>query len=254
MQEISHLVVNGCSWTYGHELRDPKSQSWPALVAKKLDLPIVNLALGGSSNPTIFRRTAEYLFRNLPTGSKPFVILAWSQNTRNEAWDKKHNDYFGLSCLDQKNLSHGEKAYLHNWNYEDHFRRSLMCKVNMVSLLQSLNIPFIIGDYENSDNDFFREFDQRHIVKNRFQEMYNFVAKNPNVWKTSLIDFCLNTKKQPNGHEGVEGHNILGEKVFEFFNHRYKHFKRVDSKFLTMKEFTTQMGATVGDIDSDWLV
>jgi len=252
MQEISHLVVNGCSWTYGAELDDPATQAWPAIVSKKLGLPIVNLAIGGSSNPSIYRRTTEYLFKNLPYGSKPFVIIAWSQNTRNEAWIKEKKDYFGLGCLDPRRLSLAEKSHLYNWNEEDHFRRSLLCKVNMISVLQNLNIPFIIGDYENSDSDFFREFDKTGSVQNRFSEMINFVKENPRVWKTPLIDYCNHTKKQPFGHEGIEGHQIIEKEVIKFFNLNYNQYKHVDLPYLTFKDYRSKMGLESMDYDSVW--
>ena len=86
--QVSHLVVNGCSWTYGSELDSPEEESWPKLVANKLGIPVVNLAIPGSGNDSILRRTSEYLFQNLAFNSKPLVIIAWSQITRREGWDK----------------------------------------------------------------------------------------------------------------------------------------------------------------------
>jgi hypothetical protein len=50
--DVTHLVVNGCSWTYGTGLAHPKEQAWPALLAKQLGVPLVNLAIQGSGNDT----------------------------------------------------------------------------------------------------------------------------------------------------------------------------------------------------------
>ena len=41
MTDITHLVVNGCSWTYCQGLDDPKTQGWPALLAKKLGVEVL---------------------------------------------------------------------------------------------------------------------------------------------------------------------------------------------------------------------
>ena len=64
MLEISHLVVNGCSFTYCQGLESPNTQGWPALLAKKLNVPVVNLAAPGSSNDGIYRRTYDYFYND----------------------------------------------------------------------------------------------------------------------------------------------------------------------------------------------
>jgi hypothetical protein len=59
--DITHLVVNGCSWTYCQGLEDPKNQGWPKLLADQLGCEVVNLAIPGTGNDTIHRRTYEYV-------------------------------------------------------------------------------------------------------------------------------------------------------------------------------------------------
>mgnify|MGYP003351991979 CR=1 FL=1 len=82
--DVTHLVVNGCSWTYGEGLENPNKEAWPALLANHFGLPIVNLAVQGCGNQSITRRTFEYVYENLPTGSKPFFVISWSQDARKE--------------------------------------------------------------------------------------------------------------------------------------------------------------------------
>ena len=239
MIQISHLVVNGCSWTYGDELTDPVNQSWAGLLSQHLKLPIVNLADRGHSNPAIFRRTAEYLFKNSSTGSKPFVIVAWTQNARDEGWFEYCKGYRTIRSPDViKNLQPKEKGWLHDFNIEDHFRRSLLHKVNMINLLTALDIPFIIGNYENSDNDFFQK-DDVNGTKTLFKEMLDYVNNHPNVWKTPLIDFAKDCKKMPNGHEGPDGHQMIFEQVLKFFKEVYPKYNFVNSLYLDTKTYNT---------------
>jgi len=82
MLEISHLVVNGDSFTYCQGLENPMEVGWPALLAKKLNVPVVNLALRGSNNNSIVRRTYEYFYMDKNT--KPFYIIGFSHATREE--------------------------------------------------------------------------------------------------------------------------------------------------------------------------
>ena len=55
--EISHLVVNGCSFTRCQGITNPDIDGWPALLAKKLNVPVVNLAKNGSGCDGIYLRT-----------------------------------------------------------------------------------------------------------------------------------------------------------------------------------------------------
>jgi hypothetical protein len=49
------LYFNGCSFTYGDGLKDPASESWPSIVAKKYNLEYLNHAVSGGSNDRIIK-------------------------------------------------------------------------------------------------------------------------------------------------------------------------------------------------------
>lgn len=235
--KFTHILTNGCSWTYGDELENPRQQAWPALLANRLKIPLVNIAVKGSGNDAICRRTIEYLYQNLSTRSKPLVILAWSQITRKEAWDEKFLSYQPIACIDHKNLSHTEKSYLENWNMFDHYTRNLISKISLISVLENLNIPYFIGPYENSELDYLKkEADEQ--TKQQFLEMSKSIDNNPNVWKTPLIDYCSNTRKFPNGHEMPEGHQIISNVVFNGLLERFQSVEHVNGQFLTAKQFS----------------
>jgi hypothetical protein len=50
---VQRLITFGDSFTYGQELKDPKTSSWPQLVANYLDVPLINKAILGNSNDFI---------------------------------------------------------------------------------------------------------------------------------------------------------------------------------------------------------
>ncbi|MEU4711139.1 DUF6071 family protein [Nocardia salmonicida] len=82
------LVTNGCSCTRGEELHDPSETSWPALLARRLDLDLVNLARDGSSNRRIVRSTVMSLPRLLEQArvlpADIIVLICWTQLSRHE--------------------------------------------------------------------------------------------------------------------------------------------------------------------------
>lgn len=58
------ILTLGDSWTYGCESSDPATKSWPAQMAKKYGVEVVNLARPGSSNQRAVRIGIEELSRN----------------------------------------------------------------------------------------------------------------------------------------------------------------------------------------------
>jgi len=73
------ILFNGCSFTYGDELGDPKNTCFAALAGKKLNQDFKNLGTPGGSNHRIIRTT----FANLDENIKAAVIQ-WTSPTRFE--------------------------------------------------------------------------------------------------------------------------------------------------------------------------
>ena len=84
--KISHLVVNGCSYTYGHGICDPVNNGWASIIAKRLGVPLVNLAIPGQGNTAVYRKTMQYFYKDLLYDNNPFYIHAYSQSSRRECY------------------------------------------------------------------------------------------------------------------------------------------------------------------------
>jgi hypothetical protein len=83
------LYVNGDSNSTGAETADV-TQSWPKLLAKKLNLHLVNEAKGGGSNPRILRSTDNFIAHS--NHRDIFVIIGWTSWEREE-WQLGANYY-----------------------------------------------------------------------------------------------------------------------------------------------------------------
>ena len=70
------LVTAGCSFTFGQGLSNPKTQSWPAVLANKLGLECVNLGHCGASNEFITNTVIKHFLINDPGDC--FLIIAYS--------------------------------------------------------------------------------------------------------------------------------------------------------------------------------
>lgn len=131
MIEISHLVVNGCSLTYCQELEDPKAQGWPALLAKKLGVPVVNLAYCGSGNDGIARRSMEYFYKDKKFNNKPFYIHAWSYLARREDIFKTVSGEIAVIDIDASSRELIASAQL---NIPDEIKQTLTVSESLINL------------------------------------------------------------------------------------------------------------------------
>lgn len=235
--EITHLVVNGCSYTYCQGLENPTTQGWPALVAKYLGCEVVNLAIKGTGNDTIHRRTYEYVIENLPKNSKPFFIIAWTQYWRREFWWKNwynsyHNEYaFIPKPLDKINNDY-ERALLDNWSEEEILRKTMLLKLSLKSLLELHNYPYIMTDYHEELLD---QTVINNVIK-KFPNFYDTFLK-INDFK-NLRETTLNTPVTPCQHTGVEGQQKVAEKMIDEIVKKYQNINTVVGNFLKLKDMS----------------
>lgn len=258
MTEITHLVTNGCSFTYGQGLDNPKEQAWPALVAKRLGVPIVNLALKGCGNDSIHRRTHEYVYENLPTGSKPLVIIAWSQYWRQEQWFNifpgqkatfKLNDYKLICMPEGSPRGPEEKNLLEHWSHENFYRRTMIYKLSLSNLFKSHNIPYLMSDYSG-------DFRHEGLEEARKKLPTTTYAANSIDYCTnrSFVEVTYDSPKLPCGHDGIEAQVVLSDYVNEEIKRLHGDIKVLPAtSFVTTKDTFKINHRSIPDINPDWI-
>ena len=233
--EITHLVTNGCSWTYCQGLENPKEQGWPTLLAKKLGCEVVNIAVPGTGNRSIMRRTFEYVCENLPTNSKPFFVILWSQYARKEAWYSNVNDFDiipypkGNEILSFDNY---QKAFLENFNEEDFLRSTILDKIATTTLLRYHNIPYLSCD---AFHDNFKDSLLKKVFK-RIPNMYTQFNEINNA--TDLYNISRKYRPLPCGHDGPEAMFEIADTFYnDILNNYSKPIILQNANFLSRKNF-----------------
>lgn len=252
MTAITHLVVNGCSWTYGQGLEDPTTQAWPALVAKELGIPVVNLAVRGSGNDAIHRRTYEYIYDNLSTNSNPLVIVAWSQLWRREGW---YEEYDGHKFQDYKGVTHPggvsrsnhvdlyQPPIITHWNEEDFLRKTLINKLSLQNLFNTLNIPYLMADYTSDmTSNEYSKLTTTSKCKSFYESAYNefHIDSFPSKIKHCTPLPCL--------HDGTEAQQILAEYILVEIKKLHPNITiRKDSPYLSVDNFVIEKNQQTND-------
>jgi hypothetical protein len=212
---------------------------WPALVAKHFNAQLTNLAQPGVGNDTIYRRASEYICENLKfENSKPLIIVAWSQIDRHEQWyhhrmaDPMFDDYHIVSKPNTTTPNDlYQKVYLYHYDEVNFYRKTLLYKLSLFSLLENLGIPYITTDYMTLDRN-------ENIIKveKDFLGMVKKVNENQfRIEDLSIINQCK--PKLPCGHETAEGmipvSNYVIDKVKELhpninFRNDISHLRLID--------------------------
>ena len=235
--KISHIVTNGCSFTYCQGLPNMIVDGWPAQIAFEFDCPVVNLGIPGVGNDSICRRTYEYIYENQSVNEyKPLVIIEWTQRWRRECWVNKQFDYNLISYPGPEidDMDNNQKALLDNWNDEDFIRRTLLYRLSLINLFENLDIPYLMFNYAGSDES----------IQKQNKVVYNF----PNMYKNAKNKFDLGDlhyftgllPKLPCGHDAKEGQDVLSSILIEKTKELYPNLEFTkNSKFLTLGEYIT---------------
>lgn len=246
--EISHVVTNGCSYTYCQGLYDPPVQGWPRLLADKLGVPIVNLADPGSSNDGIVRRTYNYFYKNFNRNNKPLYVIAMSQGLRREEYyaeyphsftnSEKINDYMYMAAYtDFDPISKAVYTQMDEMGLFFSQERKYRLWASLINLFRAHNNPYFIGDYMPDEDT-----ETHHFMVNKFSELYNYVNYDAfNIGKLNKFsDGRVYPKAKDGSHDGPEAQIALADYVYNKIIEKYSEVKIIKNPdFVTLEHFPT---------------
>lgn len=241
MTPITHFVVNGDSFTYCQGLQNRINNGWPWLLAKHFKLPVVNLAIPGTGNDTIHRRTYEYCYLDKKNNNNPFFIIGWSQFWRREAWiEPNQYQFIGLPAKIKHRNNEFQTPFLKNHNDEDHVRRSLIFKSSLINLFDSINAPYLMSDYSSDTELIKRTKSTNHGLNKKIKDIESFCYNDKHI-----TDFCKiteNFSKTPCGHDGDQANQKLCKFLVKAIYKNYTDVTPVyGRKFLEINEFNKIM-------------
>lgn len=236
--EISHIVTNGCSFTYCQGLENPSIQGWPALLAKKLNVPVVNLGIKGSGNDAIYRRTMEYFYANKNLNSKPLYIIAFSQAMRREEFVTEYKNhvvghFHNLATFGDEPIERAIFEHLNNTGeYFMEFKK-LLYWMSTINLFKANNIPYITTNYM-ADHVPSVELLKKHH-KNLYESVHNDAYRVKNFY-----EITRNLDKLPCGHDGLESQKAVTEYCYNVLTEKFGEIipYTKDVNFLNLFDFS----------------
>jgi len=188
--KIKYLYVNGDSWSRGDDLpQDETLPDYPGgpmgrpigrysdVLGEKFGWEVINESMGGGSNDRTVRKMIDWFAKNKDKWEETFVIICWTQYTREELWndvmgcyetqqfqstdlDKREGEWFGeqademliQSDADLKPTKDWWKTYLINfYNFDKRSQSMIRQIIFLQSFLKANNVPYYFHNAFSND-------------------------------------------------------------------------------------------------------
>jgi hypothetical protein len=249
MLNISHLVIIGCSFSYGDGLTNPKEDSWPAVLSKKLNVPVVNLSSRGGGNDRIMRRLYEYHYLNSSKNNNPFYIIAFSHSSRREEYIRAANDYMVMSMKPDPILLKKEifsSQFLLNHDSFISARKKLMVKSYVSDFLNTNNINYLTTDFMPDSEDELQSLSEIYPIV--YEKIYTDKYRLKNLGEISI-----NYPRLPCGHDDVEAQLEIENYVHDELIARYGNPTIKQQDYTTLRQYIDHYDSVGSKGDMAWL-
>jgi hypothetical protein len=224
--EKMKLYFNGCSFVYGGELENPKRDSFPNVIKRKLDCKILDDSENGSSNQRILRTT---LSRDLKGYT---AIIGFTSLYRTEYhFDKSGNKHRAW----EKILIGGKYSQIFKILTDEWL---IMNFLNQVLALQNHfkynDIPFFFflsfAKKEDERDDWlswWRDYKDNKPLTDwveGYEDLFNQIDKKtfPSLFDSNQVfkDYCKNAGHTPlpDDHPSIESHQLWANYLMEKIN------------------------------------
>jgi hypothetical protein len=99
------IYVDGSSFTYGADLTDPSTQSWPACLSNILSTEVVNSAMPGKGNEHMIFDTINFCVENQPS----LVIIGFATASRKFFVRRETNFPIDIGFANSNSIYQGHK-------------------------------------------------------------------------------------------------------------------------------------------------
>lgn len=172
--KVSHIVTNGCSFTYGAGLDKP-TDAWPFVLGSKFGIDTVNIARSGSGNDRIFRRTYEYFYEDIRNNNHPLYVIMFSAINRQDRWLEDSKRYAIINPNDTHDPV--SKDFVYNSNKVTFYRQYMLYRMALKNLFEAHNVPYIfylaMEILENTEQKNKMMLDMTNLLPNQYDLFVN---------------------------------------------------------------------------------
>jgi len=157
------LIANGCSFTAAEHLyqlhengkrfppaegmRHQTGMSWAQFLGQRMEMPVMNLAMGCGSNARILRTTIDFLEQRAK--ATHFVCIQWTFPMRFEFYESEHDNWAAINdnsavMIGDKKLARNYSSMREHFNTRQQFAYELLGhQLALKAYLNDRDIPFL---------------------------------------------------------------------------------------------------------------
>lgn len=203
------LYTLGDSFTYGEELPDPATQSWPALLAKQLGYDLVNRGRPGCGNSYIVKTA----IKEIPILKPDLVIVAWTSCGRMEFADNNsvYDIWPGCNRRFEQPYPYRDTLikYITAYNNEIHQYRNWLRSMILLQdflKLRNINYKFVSAFDSHALNEKYMNHSREYVS---LIDTTNFIG-----WPSDgMVEWAYGCDVGPRDHPLEEGHLKISEAI-----------------------------------------
>lgn len=213
------LYTIGDSFTYGQELANPAQDAWPVVLAKKLNMSVLNEGRPGVGNEYIIKQTIKAVVKHKPK----LVVVAWTSCGRQEhadecgvydIWPGCDSKAFSKDRSGKLEYRHELIKYITTHNNDEHeYRRWLRQVILLQSFLQNQQQDYIMCNVFDNQHRFGKHY--------RYNQGYYELIDHTRFagWPNDgMVEWAYGTPHGSSGHPLEQGHQRIAEKLYEACN------------------------------------
>jgi hypothetical protein len=241
--DVDCLYINGDSWAYGSELRDPsrpdiandfdpvhdsyrQRHNWAGLLGQELGLPVINHGWAGGSNHRILRTTIDDITRLVRTGRRPFVILAWTQIQRFELWDNEKNHWMEyVSPASEGNKDIGLEIWSRHANDISDLTQYLQHLILADAFLKTNNVPYFGTNVFRHNFNILEDLARDPQFASHLWQLSNTIRLDRHMYNVSISQLLAPHREVQygaGGHPLERGQEIIAENLAKQLLQQYK--------------------------------
>lgn len=200
------LLTIGDSFTYGLELPDRTTKSWPVLLAKDIGYDLTNVSYGGASNDMMYRECVSHTVSH----DYDITIVCWTNPARLEVMLDGRPCSINYSPRMKKIFPWIEEYYKNNHSDDLAHQKTLCMILGLQAFLRQKNKRYIFCSTFG-----LQELNQQFALQSKhLQHQVDpcYYVEWPLGGMTNWMGDC---DKGPGGHPLELGHQRIKEKIHE---------------------------------------
>ena len=203
------LYTLGDSFTFGEELPDPATQSWPTLLANRLGYDLMNKGKPGCGNSYMIKTA----IKDVPVLKPDLVIVAWTSCGRMEFADRYsvYDIWPGSERKFERPYPHRQtvEKYITSFNNEAHQYRSWLRSVILLQdffKLRNINYRFV-NTFDN------QKLSHKYLTDSK---VYSDLIDTQQFlgWPyTGIVEWAAGCPTGPRHHPLQEGHVCIANAI-----------------------------------------